>query len=350
MNKEGIRASELSRLVEGEFSGEIDPVIRELADLDTAGDAQIAFISGKGMAGLAEKSRAAVLIVTRDFAKMERSLIRVDDPVLAATVIQQRLLFKPFKATGVHASAVIGYECSIPTEVDVAPRVCIGDRVRLGERVRIGAGCVIGDDVTIGEDTVLYPNVSVLEHSLIGARVIIHSGTVIGSDGFGYAHDRRGRHLKRLHIGHVQIDDDVEIGANSCVDRATFGRTWIKRGTKIDNLVQVAHNVIIGEDSILVSQAGISGSTILGDGVVMGGKSAVSGHLRIGNRVTIAAKAGVTSNIEDGTVVAGFPAIPHKLWLRAVTAIPRLPDLLKELRELRRRLAELTDSGNKLKK
>ena len=140
--------------------------------------------------------------------------------------------------------------------------------------------------------------------------MVLHSGTVIGSDGFGYAHDRQGRHLKRPHVGYVQIDDDVELGANVCVDRGTFGRTWIKRGAKIDNLVQVAHNVEIGEDSILVSQVGISGSTVLGDGVILGGKAAVSGHLRLGNRVTAAGKSGITSNLGDGEVVAGFPGHP----------------------------------------
>lgn len=336
-----MRASELAKLVGGELVGGADPEISALADLDTAGVGQLSFASDKGRLAQLEATGASLVLVPRRFPELHRPVIRVDDPVWAATVIQHRLEARAFQATGVHPSAVVGNGCLIPDEVSIAPLVCLGERVRLGQRVKIGAGCVIGDDVAIGDDTLLHPNVSVLERSLLGARVIVHSGTVIGSDGFGYAHDRQGRHLKRLHLGHVQIDDDVELGANVCVDRATFGRTWIKRGTKIDNLVQVAHNVEIGEDSILVSQSGISGSTVLGNGVILGGKAAVSGHLKIGNRVTAAGKAGVTANVADGEVVAGFPAIPHKQWLRAVTLFPRLPELFKELRELRKQLARV---------
>jgi UDP-3-O-[3-hydroxymyristoyl] glucosamine N-acyltransferase len=342
-----MKASELAELVGGELLGGTDLEIFALADLDTAGIGQIAFATDKGSLPQLEKTGASLILVSKKFPELHRPVIRVDDPVWAATVIQHRLEAREFLGTGIHPSAVIGNNCSIHQEVSIAPLVCVGERVRIGRRVKIGAGCVIGDDVVIGDDTLLHPNVSVLDRSLLGARVIVHSGTVIGSDGFGYAHDRQGRHLKRLHVGHVQIDDDVELGANVCVDRATFGRTWIKRGTKIDNLVQVAHNVEIGEDSILVSQAGIAGSTVLGTGVILGGKAAINGHLKIGNRVTVAGKAGVTASVGDGEVVAGFPAIPHKQWLRAVTLFPRLPELFKELRELRKQLAEkLQETSN----
>lgn len=339
-----MKASELAALVGGELVGASDPEIFELADAESAGAGQVAFVSGKGKLPLLERTRAELLLLPKDFPEMVRPIIRVADPTWAATIIQHCLTAKPFVATGVHFSAVIGCDCDLPEEIAIAPLVCLGARVKLGQRVRIGSGCVIGDDVVIGDDTLLHPNVTVLERSVLGSRVIVHSGTVIGSDGFGYAHDRQGHHLKRIHVGHVQIDDDVELGANVCVDRATFGRTWIKKGTKIDNLVQVAHNVEIGEDSILVSQCGISGSTVLGNGVILGGKAAVSGHLKIGNRVTVAGKAGVASDVPDNDVVAGFPAIAHKQWLRAATAFPRLPEMLKELRALKKQLAELTQS------
>ncbi len=336
-----MKASELAGLIDGEFVGEDDPEIFELVDLVSAGIGQVAFVTGKGKLPQVETTRASLLLVSTDFPQVSRAIIKVADPTWAATVIQHHLVAKDFVVTGIHPSAVIGVDCSVPDEVSIAPLVCLGARVRLGRRVRISAGCVVGDDVVIGDDTLLHPNVTVLERSLLGARVIVHSGTVIGSDGFGYAHDRQGHHLKRIHIGYVQIDDDVELGANVCVDRATFGKTWIKRGTKIDNLVQVAHNVEIGEDSILVSQSGVSGSSVLGNGVVMGGKAAISGHLTIGNRVTIAGKAGVTSSVPDGEVVSGFPAIPHKHWLRAVTAFPRLPELFKEIRELKKQFVAI---------
>ena len=336
-----VKASELAGLIDGELIGEADPDVFELADLVTADVGQVAFVTGKGKLTQVETSRAALLLVPKDFPEVSRAIIKVADPTWAATVIQHHLTAKDFVATGIHPSAVIGVDCSIPNEVSIAPLACVGSRVRIGRRVRISAGCVVGDDVVIGDDTLLYPNVSVLDRSVLGARVIVHSGTVIGSDGFGYAHDRQGHHLKRIHVGYVQIDDDVELGANVCVDRATFGRTWIKRGTKIDNLVQVAHNVEIGEDSILVSQSGVSGSTVLGDGVILGGKAAIGGHLKLGNRVTVAGKSGVAASVPDGEVVAGFPAIPHKQWLRAVTVFPKLPELLKEIRELKKQLVDL---------
>lgn len=341
-----MKASELAELVGGELVGETDPEITGLADLDSASVGHVAFATDKGRVPQLEGNGASLLLVPKRFPELHRPVIRVDDPVWAATVIQHRLEAREFQAAGIHPSAVVGKDCQISKEVSIAPLVCVGERVRIGRRVKIGAGCVLGDDVVIGDDTLLHPNVSVLDRSLLGARVIVHSGTVIGSDGFGYAHDRQGHHLKRLHVGHVQIDDDVELGANVCVDRATFGRTWIKRGTKIDNLVQIAHNVEIGEDSIVVSQCGISGSTVLGNGVILGGKAAIAGHLKIGNRVTAAGKTGITANVGDGEVVAGFPAIPHKQWLRAVTLFPRLPELFKELRELRKQLAGMRQAAS----
>jgi len=336
MSKKTWKISELAGFVNGEWHGEQDVLITGLVDLDNASEGQIAFVSDRKRLEELQKIEASALIVPEGCLDAPVPFIEVKDPVLAAAIIHNHFLEDDYVAGGIEPSVVIGEECLIAEDVTVGAFVAIGNRVNIGHRVTVGAGSVIGDDVVLGNDTVIHPNVTVLNRSVLGARVIVHSGTVIGSDGFGYAHDETGRHVKRPHVGFVQIDDDVELGANVCVDRATFGRTWIKRGTKIDNLVQVAHNVVIGEDSILVSQSGISGSTVLGNGVIMGGKSAISGHLVIGNRVTIAAKAGVASNQDDGKVIAGFPAIPHKKWLRAATALQKLPDLIKEVRELRK--------------
>ena len=201
-------------------------------------------------------------------------------------------------------------------------------------------------NVVIGCDAIIYPNVTILDRSVLGDRVIIHSGTVIGSDGFGYAHDQKGRHVKRPQVGYVQIDDDVEIGANSCIDRATFGRTWIRRGSKIDNLVHLSHNVEIGEDTIMAAQCGIAGSTVMGNGVVMGGHVAVSGHLKIGDRVTMAGRSGVASDQDSGVVVAGFPAFAHRKWLRASAVFQKLPELIKEVREIRKKIQEIIEKLN----
>ncbi|MDF1577568.1 MAG: UDP-3-O-(3-hydroxymyristoyl)glucosamine N-acyltransferase [Desulfurivibrionaceae bacterium] len=340
MNKKKLRISVLAALVDGEWRGE-DVAVQELADLAGAGVGQLAYIDDiRKMAAAAECS-ASALIVPLAAEELSLPVIKVSDPAWAAAVIHNHLLSKDFVARGVDARAVVGEGCSIPDEVSVGPLALIGDRVQLGHRVEIKAGVVIGDGVTIGSDVLIHPNATILDGSIIGDRVIIHSGVVIGADGFGYAHDQQGRHVKKPHVGYVRIDDDVELGANVCVDRGTFGPTWIKRGVKIDNLVQIAHNVEIGEDSIIVSQSGIAGSTTIGRNVIMGGKVAVSGHLKIGNRVTMAGKAGVISDLEDGAVVAGFPAFAHKKWLRAVALFQKLPELAREVRELRIKLQEL---------
>jgi len=342
MDKRWINISELAALVNGEWQGD-DVAICELTGFATAVKGQLAYIDDIRKIEAAAESNASALIVPRDIGQLALPVIKVTDPVWAAAVIHNYLLKRDFVASGIDSKAVVGGNCSIPMDVSIAALVVIGDGCRLGNRVAIKAGAVIGNDVRLGSDVIIHPNVTILDGTVIGDRVIIHSGAVIGSDGFGYAHDREGRHVKRPQVGYVQVDDDVEIGANVCVDRATFGRTWIKRGTKIDNLVQVGHNVEIGEDSIIVSQGGISGSTTLGNGLVMGGKAAVSGHLKIGNRVTMAGKAGVMNDQEDGAVVAGFPAFPHKKWLRSASIFQKLPDLAKEVRELKKQLDNIAD-------
>ncbi len=333
--------AELAALVGGELAGPPELVISGLNDLATAGDGEITFVTdGRRLEALAA-CRAAAVILPQAVAAADRPAIRVRDPYLAAALIHQHFLARPFLAGGVHPTAVIGSACHIPAAVTIGPHAVLGNGVRLGERVTIGPGVVIGDEVVIGDDVLLHPNVTIAARCVLGNRVIIHAGTVIGSDGFGYATDGAGRHVKRPHVGIVQIDDDVEIGANTAIDRGTFGKTWIKAGAKIDNLVQLGHNVVIGEHSFLVAQVGISGSTTTGHHVVMGGQVGLAGHLTLGNGVMIAAKSGVHDDQPDGAVIAGIPAIPHKRWLRASAAMAKLPELLKELREMKRQVAEL---------
>ena len=209
-------------------------------------------------------------------------------------------------------------------------------------------GVFIGDDVVIGDDSVLYPNVTVREGCRIGSRVIIHSGTVIGSDGFGYV-QHEGRHHKIPQLGMVCIEDDVELGANVTVDRATFGQTIIKRGTKVDNLVQVAHNVSIGEHSILVAQVGIAGSTRLGHHVIVGGQAGLADHLEIGDQVMIAARSGVNRSLTGNQIVSGAPVMPHEVAMKAMAIIPRLPELRQQLRDLEQRVRDLEGKSKKVK-
>ena len=212
--------------------------------------------------------------------------------------------------------------------------VVIGDHVTLGDRVTLHPNTVIGDRVTIGEDSTIYPNAAILERCEVGRRVIVHSGSVIGSDGLGFVFNE-GRHQKIPQIGIVQIDDDVEIGANNTIDRATIGKTWIKTGVKTDNLVHIAHNVVIGEHSVIVGQVGIAGSTTIGRYAVFAGQAGIGGHLTIGDQVTIGPQAAVAQSVPDNQVVSGTTlSMPHGTWLRLQKVLPNLPALAKKLARL----------------
>lgn len=333
--------AELSHMVGGEIVGDPDVSIHGLADLASAAEGEISFLVKDAHIEKLHESLASAFIVPHTVAYEGKPLIKAKNPYRAAALIQNFFQQKAFKAVGVSPKAHIGTNCEIPDEISIGPFVAIGDRVKLGKRVTIHAGAVIGDDVVIGDDCLLYANVTVYHSCTIGARVIIHGGTVIGSDGFGFATDEEGNHLKWPHTGTVQIDDDVEIGANVTVDRGTFGKTHIMKGTKIDNLVQVGHNVTIGENSLIVAQVGIAGSTSLGRNVVLGGQTGVKGHIHLDDYTTVAAKSGVHSSLKKGSIVSGYPAIPHKDWLKASIIFSKLPKLYEELLDMRKKITEI---------
>jgi len=340
MVKKSVTLAVLAEMVDGEVCGDPNTVVSGLADLDGAESGEITFVAKMAKLSLLAGCRASAVLVPRDAGALDRPAIKVRDPYLAGALIQQFFLAVPFDATGVHPAAHVGEGCILSGQISIGPMAVLGNRVTIGERVAIHPGVVVGDDVVIGDDTVLHANVSVRAGCRIGARVIIHDGTVVGSDGFGYATDARGNHVKRLHVGTVRIDDDVEIGANVCIDRGTFGATWIKQGVKVDNLVQIAHNVVVGENSIVVAQVGIAGSSELGRNVVLGGQVAISGHLKLADRVMVAGKSAVHNSQAEGVVVAGIPAIPHRVWLRSSAAFAKLPELLKRVRSLEKKIAE----------
>lgn len=341
--------NELAALVGGRVIGDGELRVSGLNGIELAGKDEITFVTGRKAVGRLTETRAAACIVPPGMEAPGLPCIQVADPDYAAAVIHNHFLARPFAAAGIHPSARIGADVAVPEEVTIGPLVCIGDRVRIGRRVTVHPGAVVGHDSVIGDDTLLHANVTIGERTVIGSRVIIHSGVVIGSDGFGYATDRRGHHLKKPQVGNVRIDDDVEIGANSCVDRAAFGTTRIRCGVKIDSLVMVAHNVDIGEHSILVGQSGVAGSTKLGRNVVLGAKAGVAGHLQIGDRAMVAGMGGVHGNLEAGAIVGGAPAFEVKQWGRATAAFSRLPEMVREVRRLRREIDRLTglleDSG-----
>jgi UDP-3-O-[3-hydroxymyristoyl] glucosamine N-acyltransferase len=338
-----ITLSALAELVGGEISGDSGVTIKGFAPLDAAGEGEISFLAKANRKDLLEDNTATAVIVPQAMECGEGNFLRVKDPYLASAIIHSHLLDEPKIFKGVHERAVIGDETTLPENITVGACAVIGDRVVIGERVVIGPGTVVGDDVTIGDDTVLKSNVTIEDGCCLGARVVLHPGVVVGADGYGYAADQTGCHVKRPQVGIVEIEDDVEIGANSCIDRATFGVTLIKSGTKIDNLVQVAHNVIVGENSLLVAQVGIAGSTTLGRNVVMGGKASVKGHVKLGDGVMVAAKGGVHNNLSKGEVVAGSPAIPIKQWVKAATVYAKLPDVWKDLKKIRNDIKELQE-------
>ncbi|MEN8188734.1 MAG: UDP-3-O-(3-hydroxymyristoyl)glucosamine N-acyltransferase [Thermodesulfobacteriota bacterium] len=345
MEKKKLTLQSLAELVDGELAGDGSVEIDNLNTIEDATPSEICFVVKAAQADGLENCNAGAAIVPREVESGPMPLIRVRDPYFASAIIQNHLLARPFVAEGVHARAHVAENCELGREISIGPMAVLGKGVRLGERVRIDSGSVIGDGVEIGDDCWLKANVTVEHGCRIGSRVTIHPGTVIGSDGYGYATDSRGFHVKRPQLGIVVIEDDVEIGANCCVDRATFGETRIKSGTKIDNLVQVAHNVVVGENSFLVAQVGIAGSTTLGRNVALGGQSAVAGHLKIGDMVMAAAKSGIHSNLESGAKVGGIPAIPMKKFARVAAAIPRLPEIIKELRRLRKDVAALKEEN-----
>jgi UDP-3-O-[3-hydroxymyristoyl] glucosamine N-acyltransferase len=343
MTEKTITLETLADMVQGTVVGDKTLLISGVAPLENAGSTDISFLAKAREAGQLENTGAGAVLVPQGVTGSGKlAVIQVRDPYLAVAIIHNHFLATSFVAQGIHPQAFVGADCLLGQEISIAPLAVLGNRVHLGERVDIAAGVVIGDDVSIDDDTVINANVTIYSGSIIGKRVIIHSGTVIGADGYGYAVNERGEHIKRPQVGIVRIDDDVEIGANCCIDRATFGTTWIKSGAKIDNLVQIAHNVVVGENSLLVAQVGISGSTTLGRNVVMGGQAGAAGHLVLGDQVMVAAKGGIHNDQPKGAVVGGTPAIPIRQWAKCSAVYANLPELQSRVRNNTKAIAELT--------
>lgn len=332
--------AELAALVGGELRGPADVVISGIAAVDQASPGDITFITAKRYARQAATSKAAAFIVPPEFAEIPRPLVVVPNPYLAYAQVAALFAPPPPRWPGVSELAFLGQNVELGQDVSIAPLAVVGDRVRLGDRVTIMAGCVIGHDVTIGADSLIYPNVTILDRCRVGQRVIIHSGTVIGADGFGFVPLPEG-FRKIPQLGVVVIEDDVEIGANCTIDRAALGETRIGKGVKIDNLVQVAHNVSIGDHSIIVAQAGIAGSAKLGKGVALGGQAGVVGHIELGDRVQVGAQAGVTHSIPPGHTVLGSPARAHREFLTINAHLSKLPEIYQRLKKLEDRLDRL---------
>ncbi len=341
--------AELAALVGGEVSGDGSLLVTGVAPLEEAGPGQVSFFANKKYRAAFEASKAGAVVVARDQAAGGgRSLLRSSNPYLAFARIST--LFNPAAVAvpGISARAEVDPTARVDASAQVGPLVSVGPGAVIGPRTVLHPGVQVGAGARIGADCLLYQNVVVRERCVLGDRVALQPGCVIGSDGFGYALDMEGegqgpRHFKIPQAGIVVVEDDVEVGANTCVDRATLGVTRIGRGAKIDNLVQIAHNVEVGPLCIVAGQAGVAGSTRMGMGVAVWGQVAINGHIEIGDRVNIAAQSGVAHDVPAGQRVAGLPAIDERRWARNAVAFGRLHELRRDLRDLMRRVAKLEE-------
>lgn len=331
---------ELADLVGGVVAGDPGIVIKGLGTLETAREGQITFLANPRYAAKVNDTRASAIVLASGVDSFGLSAIVVENPYLAFAKLLTFFTTRPRSHRGIMPGAIIGEEVAIGEEASIYPGAVVGDRVVIGKRVTLHPNVTLYDDVVLGDDVTLHSGVSVRERCRIGNRVIIHNGTTIGGDGFGYAPDGAA-YFKIPQIGIVIIEDDVEIGANAAVDRAALEVTRVGRGTKIDNLVQVGHNCLIGEDCIIVGQAGIAGSTRLGKHVTLGGQVAIAGHLTVGDGAMISGKSGVMSDVAPGEILSGTPAMPHKARLRSAAVFPHLPEMRKSLAKMGIRMARI---------
>lgn len=340
--------TQIAQAVTGQVRGDAARAIAGIGSVESAGPGEITWVAQDALLKKLPACKAGAVLIRPAWAKDVPAgsvAILVDRPSVAIVTVLGMFEEKPAVAPGVHPTAVVDPTAVLGASVSVGPHVTIGPGVQIADRTVLHAGVFLGQGVQIGTDCVIWPNVVIRERCVIGSRVIIHPNATIGADGFGYEF-LDGRHVKVPQIGNVVIGHDVEIGANACIDRAKFGSTRIGPGAKIDNLVQIAHNVELGPGVILVAQVGIAGSAKIGAFSVLGGQTGVADHCRIGNQVTVASASAVTGEVPDKTQVAGIFAFDAREWRRSQIAVRRLPKLLEQVRELARRVQELESAND----
>lgn len=331
---------EIAALIGGQVDGDETVLIHGLAPANAARQGDLTFAETPQYLALALESQASAILVPPGLESSSKPLIRVANPRVAVARLLPAFFPPEPVVAGIHPTASVAPDATVDPTASVGPGCVIGPGSRIGARTVLMGGNHLGRSVSLGEDVCLHPNVVVYPLSVIGNRVIIHAGTVIGSDGYGYVLDE-GRHRKMLQVGHVRIHDDVEIGANAAIDRGALGATVIGQGTKIDNLVHVAHNVTMGRHCLIMGQVGFAGSTALGDYCVVASQSGIAGHLKLGNQATVGAKSGVMRDVPDRQTVLGIPAVPDKQAKRQWIAVQQLPDVIRRLRELEAEVAAL---------
>jgi len=331
---------QLAAEIGGTFTGDGSIALTGLSPLDAAVEGQLTFLTNPKYAKMAETTQASAILTEKPLQGVPKPFLLVSNPYAKLPRIIQ--LFHPaIKADpGIQEGAWVHPKATVDSSATIYPGVAVGKGAKVGARSILYPGVFLGAEAVVGEDCILYSNVTVREKCCLGNRVILQPGVVIGGDGFGFAPDK-GTYEKFPQVGNVVLDDDVEIGANTCVDRAALGSTRIGKGTKIDNLVMVAHNVVIGENTIIVSQVGISGSTHVGNNVIMAGQVGLAGHLKIGDRVILAARTGVMEDIPEPGIYWGAPSSPMAVEMKNVAAYRQLPDLVKRLRRLEKVIEKL---------
>lgn len=334
------KLKELAEFVGGTVVGDGEVEISGVAAIDEAQPGEITFIANPKYLRKLQTTGASAILLSKETPSAGKHLILTAHPQLAFVKVLALFFARPYQPKGIDPNAHICPTVQLGEELTIYPHVYIGDRCHIGNRVILYPGVFVGEDSFIGEDSILYPNVTVYAGSVIGKRVILHGGVVIGADGFGYVKEGM-KNVKIPQVGGVIIEDDVEIGANSTVDRAALGNTIIRRGVKIDNLAQVAHNVQIGEDSIIVAQVGIAGSTKIGKNVILAGQVGVIDHIEIGDNVMVGAQSGVGQNLPPNQVFSGSPVQPHREWLRTVATLSKLPEMKKSLMDIEERLKKI---------
>jgi UDP-3-O-[3-hydroxymyristoyl] glucosamine N-acyltransferase len=327
-----MKLREIAEMLGGELAGDPDVEIKGAAGISDAKDGDITFLSAASLISKCIESKAAAVIVKEPVPEIKKAQIKVSTPQYAFARLLEYFYVKPFIVSGISDKAYVSDKAKTDEDVSVYPMAFVSDGASIGRKTVIYPGVFIGENSSVGDECIIYPNVTVRENVKIGSRVIIHSGAVIGSDGFGYVMEK-GMHYKIPQVGGVIIGDDVEIGANAAIDRATTGNTIIGRGTKIDNLVQIAHNVKIGENSVIAAQTGVAGSTEIGNYVVFGGQAGVADHTRIDDGVMVGAQSGAMGHVKKG-IYSGSPMIPHRDWLKSIAIFAKLPELNKRIKEL----------------
>ncbi len=328
----------LAALVKGRVLGDGTRVIEDLADLQSAGPTHLSFLANPRYASLFEETRAGAVLVASEIPAPHTTLILCDDPYLAMARIGAHLHPSPSYEAGIEPGAVVHPDAVVHPSATVRATCVVESGATVGARARLEPGAYVGRNAVIGDDVLLHPGARVLDRCRVGARSILHAGVVIGSDGFGYAPNAAGERIKIPQVGVVELGEEVEIGANTTIDRATFGVTRIGDGTKLDNLVQIGHNVELGEHVVMASQSGIAGSTRLGSRVVVGAQAGLTGHIAVSDDDMLAARAGVTKPITESGVFGGFPAKPHRQWLREEANQRAIPELKRRVRHLEENL------------